>query len=862
MMETLKENSQSYSLFALNIVKSLGKNIFCSDKALSLLTKSDSFFKELLNTFNGLYKYAITPEKFEQVIKSLDTSRIDESRLFCVAELYSAYVKTMEKNSYVLPGYSSVFKQDLICANKDIEKIRLLLKNLFNKKQPFKIEKEESKSVSYLEFTDVSQEAFYIADKIKELTQNPDVNYGDIAVFADKTETRDKICDILKTQNIPVLSSIYNEHYENLKHKLNIYQNISDVLLELNIQDFTYEEFQNSSPNSKALKEICIQKSDELFKDLLEEVLTDSYAVEKIVNAKEKLPESSPQKSILGAIHTGWNNLKEEDAKLLGREFGAIKSFYSFYKEGNYAQAADCVIKRFFPYFEKTPLMKILAGKIKSLYELQKLYDTVLNKKADFESFKDILKWLPKDTEKDKNAVYLASISADISSKTKFKYVFVAGLTENNYPGTNPSYPFVSIKTNEILTTQLKKLNPSYETFLITDGVFFKTRLDSLCNVMAAADVKITFSYHSYESKKNTQPSVAFSALKDFDSLNYKKITIEQNASQSLEKENKTSYEKNPDKQIISNGDILKLNASSINAFQKCPRKYYYKNLLNLKEPYTFAASYGTVVHAVFELLNTKYLKSFDKNTAIELSCILFDSKQNEENEQKALLAGFKQTDIDLVKAADDLAIAEMKENFSDAVDDFCMSGGFDSPCVKAECEKSFTFSLPQIPDVVFDGRIDAILIQNDGSIKIVDYKTGRDKANTLEYAISEYGVNFKLRTGKDPSDVTTLQNAYDYQIPLYYLASQNSPELSQYKDKISELSLVYIRPKAKDNGCNEDSVKADKIEFYKAKIIEILKETVIDKIKNETEFKKSSGWACENCAYKFLCDSEDETDD
>lgn len=154
---------------------------------------------------------------------------------------------------------------------------------------------------------------------------------------------------------------------------------------------------------------------------------------------------------------------------------------------------------------------------------------------------------------------------------------------------------------------------------------------------MAAADVKITFSYHSYESKKNTQPSVAFSALKDFDSLNYKKITIEQNALQSLEKENKTSYEKNPDKQIISNGDILKLNASSINAFQKCPRKYYYKNLLNLKEPYTFAASYGTVVHAVFELLNTKYLKNFDKNTAIELSCILFDSKQNQENEQKAL---------------------------------------------------------------------------------------------------------------------------------------------------------------------------------------------------------------------------------
>ena len=115
-----------------------------------------------------------------------------------------------------------------------------------------------------------------------------------------------------------------------------------------------------------------------------------------------------------------------------------------------------------------------------------------------------------------------------------------------------------------------------------------------------------------------------------------------------------------------------------------------------------------------------------------------------------------------------------------------------------------------------------------------------------------------KAKTGKDPANIETLQNAYDYQIPIYYLACQNAESLQEYKN-VKELGLLYVRPISKDNGCAEDFVMAERIESYKDKILQNLKETVIDKIKSQTEFKSSMGFACENCSYKFLCDGGED---
>ena len=242
----------------------------------------------------------------------------------------------------------------------------------------------------------------------------------------------------------------------------------------------------------------------------------------------------------------------------------------------------------------------------------------------------------------------------------------------------------------------------------------------------------------------------------------------------------------------------------------------------------------------------------------MELTEILFNTKNNEE---KTLSTGFKQTDADLIKATDELSLQEMKENFKNAIEDFEMCGYFDDVPNKSICEKSFSFTISQLPNVIFEGRIDAILTDTQNNNIVIDYKTGKNKLNSLDYTISEYGVNFKTKAGKDPSNTESLQNTYDYQIPIYYLACQNSKELLQYKDNIKQLGLLYIRPKSKHNGCKDDFINAEKIELYKDKIIQNIKETIIEKITNETEFKAQKGFNCENCTYKFLCD-EVENDD
>ncbi len=826
---------ESNRLFSQNIVKAICKKVFSTDRALCCLLKSDSFFKELLNIFCRLDYFEISPEKFADIIKNNDFSDTDKKRLDLFFEVYKTFVLLSEKNGYKIPLHRAVLFKNF---SDDIAK------NIENKK--------------YLEFSDIQNESIYIVSKIKESVALGNAFYSDFAIFADKFEARQKFLDLLVAEKIPVTSSIYNENYENLKHKINIYQKISEILLDLKIEKFSLQDIKDYNASfvgiSKSQKEICFDSLDEIFKSLFVEILSDSYCLDKILTKNE-----NSKQSLLEIVYSHITSFDDQDKEILNVEFSLIKNFYEYYKANDYAKAISCVIRNFLHYFENTNLHEEVLGKIKSLSDLQSLYDNVVNEKPDFDSFKEILQWLSKDSAKEKNSVRLGSITSELKKDETFKYVFVSGLTENNFPGTNNAYPFISFQTNEKLVEKIREINPNFDYFIKTDEVHFRLQLQSLQNICKHAAVSLIFTTHSYEAKKTVIPSVFFKNLAQKDKENYQKINDINDKNKTFEYTKSLELKKDELSNVIKNTDVLKLNPSAISAFQQCPRKYYYKNLLNLKESSTFAASYGSIVHAAFEVMNRQFIASYSKSTAIQLSEILFDSKNNE---NKALDIGFSQTDVELIKATDELSLQEMKNNFKNAIEDYDKTGSFDEPPQKAVCEKTFSFSLPELPNVIFDGRIDAILSYSDGRNVVVDYKTGKNKVNSLDYAISEYGVNFKSKSGKEPANIATLQNNYDYQIPLYYLACQNSDDLKEYKDKITHLGLIYVRPQSRYDGCDEDFVSAEKIDLYKDKIIQNLKETVIDKIVNETEFECVKNWNCENCSFKYLCDGEGDNDD
>ena len=844
-MEKLIEK-HNYTLIAGNIIKTGAKRVFAKNSVMSKLLKSEYFFKELLELFGALNSSGIVPQKFFEVVDSLSVSNIDKERLLLVGEVYEFYASTMAAKNFQIPYNRKKYNlSEYGTKNPEIsERLKFLKSKLDNTDEIFNLKK--SVNIEYKTFSDVHSEAMFVVEFVKNLSESIGGAYSDIGIFVDKTEARQKFLDLMKSQGIPVISSIYNEHYENLKHKVSVYQKISEICTKLGLEEFSSEDFKNISLESKSQEEILMQELDEVVKNLLYEIFEKNYVVDKVLVKQE----NSQGLSVLGALFLLWNSFSENEVELLVSEFGKIKNFYSFYKENKFDEAIGGLIKSFFKYFESSNLIEIVAGKTKSLKELQDLYDNVLKEKPDFNSFKEILEWLPPSAEK--NAVTLSSISN--KQDRDFKYVLVCGLTENNFPGANPAYPFISAQTNDSLEKELKNLSGGFDYFIKSDEFYAKQRFSDFCSLMKIAGEKIIFTTHLYESKKQVRASKLFEILSEADSENVVNINVSNTQEESSTISAFSPLNASGAKEVVvSENDVLKLNASAVSNYQQCPRKYYYKNLLNLKEPYSFAANYGSIVHSVMEVLHSRYLDSFNKDTALALSEILLNSKKDL---KKTLETGFKESDAELLQEADELSIAEMQDNFKDAIEDLAMLGYFDEKPVAAVCEKSFKFKLAELPNVEFDGRIDAIVTYKDG-VRIVDYKTGKNKINSLAYAISDNGVNFKTDRGKEPSNVEWYKNRYDYQIPLYYLACINDEGLKGFKDNLLELGLLYVRPKSKDNGCCEDFISAQKLDFYKEKIIQNLKENVIDKIKNETEFKQNKGWGCDMCAYKFLCDGE-----
>ena len=838
---------------AVNLIHSLAKELFSKERSLNSLLNSLEFFFELYKLFSKFSENLITPDEIRNIINTL--APIDYARMVIITDLYEKYLTTLDENNLVTTSTAPENLYEIATTDKDFLLIdapegispahKKLFEKLFKQTTVYTVNNNKPPSnTTYcaIIFDELKQEIEFLASKIKSEVQAGN-KYSDYGIFVSNQTLKNRITDIFKSQNIPIDPEGESDDYKNFKNALIRYFNIFLIFQKLELKNLSKEEFERLNYDSRAFLEAAYEELNIHIESMLNELAPKS---------KDKFMSLTENSGfLLQIINTNLEMADNSEKDLLKKMLEDIRKYYGAFQNNKITGIISSVAEN----YNQERLKKPLGILISSVKETVDFYENVINTRPDLNVIIELIKGSREETQEKQNKKECVKIEP-LTSSQKYKYVLIPSLTEEVLPSANSAINFISPQSEKILTDLLKNKYAQFDYLIKPDELHNENERKKFINALSCANESIVVTTHSYEDKKQSNPSPYFQEVVNLTNIIPQRV--EQNEKELKSETCCQSEQKIENTKVITDDEILKLNPSSIRNYQNCPRKFYFKNLLNLKEQSVFAANYGTIVHAIFEVLNKKGQNFYNKETCLVLKNILFNSVQEP---QSAIEAGFKQIDIDLINATDKLSLREMENNFEDAIKNLEMSGFFISKPESIRTETSFHFKTEIIKNVVFDGRIDAIT-QNGEKYSLIDYKTGADRENDLEYEISDNGVNFLTKTGKVPANPKDYQNKYDYQIPIYYIACENAPELKEFKGKLERLGLQYIRPSSKNGGCKSDMIEADKISEKQEKILSNLKNTIIDKIRNTTYFEKEENWNCSECAFKFLCDNEESSYD
>ncbi|MDD3014383.1 MAG: ATP-dependent helicase, partial [Candidatus Gastranaerophilales bacterium] len=698
--------------------------------------------------------------------------------------------------------------------NPEIIQRALYLVKKYNSEES-NCEFRESESINYIQFEDVQAEISHIAEEISDKVKNKNCSFSDFAILIRDFESKQKFIDFFKTYGIPINSELYNEEYQNFRLKLTRYLSICNICEKLGIKEFSKQGFSNIRLNSKAELEIQFEELNLYIENILSDTLEDHYLKDRFITIQEEYNKPS----LINVIYENVGILKEEDKEKILAEFSDLSDIYKLYRENKFVELTVFIARKQKEILNNPEFNAILGKLLSKINAMTDLYSTVIKDRPDFNTLNELINLSVEEQSAIKDSVNLLTFFK--TAGLEFKYVYIPCLTENNFPKKAKSTYFISPDANEKVSASLKQINSNFRNLIELDEESIEEEARLFYLGMTRAKDKLLISTHKYEDKKQVQPSIFFQVLVDVDNANYKEAETKQSETTDNYDLNQHPSEEIIKSKVIAENEVLKLNPSAIGTFLKCPRLYYYENLLNLKKKSNFAANYGNIVHYIMEVFNTTCLDKYSKESLLNLADILFDAKNNS---GIAIKVGFKEKNLELIIATDDLNLAEMKENFSDAVDNLELNNFFNEVPEKIITEQGFAFQLDDLPNVLFDGRIDALYKYND-IYCVFDYKTGKDKKKKLSYYLSDYGLNFQGDYRQYAGVFSEkLINEYEYQIPLYYLACQNAPELEAFKGKVEALGLKYIRPTSKDDGYKEDLIASSEIEEKKEKLVQNLK--------------------------------------
>ena len=248
----------------------------------------------------------------------------------------------------------------------------------------------------------------------------------------------------------------------------------------------------------------------------------------------------------------------------------------------------------------------------------------------------------------------------------------------------------------------------------------------------------------------------------------------------------------------VVNRDELRLSASAIKTYVDCPLKFKFSHILGVPEPPRPYFDIGTAVHAVAEHMTKMQLEGTEPTEELAIELLKREwnpssfQSETQENQAREKAKEMLQTYLKWLSC---------------------------NPNSPVAAEQEFTIDIAGIP---FHGFIDRIEKRPDGTLEVVDFKTG--------------GVYESAKSIRE-----------DPQVNIYALGVQKI-----FNKLPNKASLFYIKH---DKTVTYD-VGSSQVEKVKEEVEKITNAIIEEKFEATPSFE-----ACRNCSFRGICDSRQSED-
>jgi len=614
-------------------------------------------------------------------------------------------------------------------------------------------------SVTLMHATTIEQEVDYVMEEIKKALERG-IPMGEIAVLSRKNHLLHPFIEALKKANLPYEfpseKGLYEkEEIRELISLLRVIANPTDDISMFHV--LRMDEWKISMP---------------IILDLIQHAKKNHVALWPLVQKEEKCRLFSD--TLRDMIDF---SKKHTVGEVLYRFTDSMQVYQVLLKKGTIE--AEAIILNIAAFFAK-------------LKDFERYTDE--NTVVDFVGYLDLAEEAgenpPAKIEmSDRDAIHISSVHA--AKGLEFNTVFVIGMTQRRFPSDNRKDPIEMPDEliHEILGEGDSHMQEERRLFYVAC-----TRAKEYLH-LCHSDF---YNPSSAEKPRSSKRSRFLDEVEEKVTVTHVEKTME-----GVEKFLRPKIIRNPKSEILNpkQSQITKFSYSQLTTFERCPRQYEYSYVLKIPTPPTSNLSFGSTLHntllefyrAVQQSKQASLFTEYDDDLSFEKLLRIYEDKWIPYGyESKAHMETRKERGKEI--------LTKFYDKFKE-----------DIPRVEY-LEKAFKL---KVGDYTITGRIDRADKLSDGTLEIIDYKTGKAKN---QKTVDE-----------------------DLQLALYALATSqcfNQPASKLTLYFLDEDEVVSVEPSEKTLQKAEDQVK-----------------TLGDEI-NKSDFTPApSKFVCKWCAYNKICD-------